>query len=277
MPTIASLFDMSSSKRSSHFLEEEFERKPVVFRSDVQSSPIVFINDVDKVLADFHLPYPFVRVVRDHETLRHPSDLPLMALSRQCLMDRTAWYVESVAAGCSLLIQAMNRRLTCVRHICNQIEKASGLLCQANGYLTPRGSQTFNLHFDTHDVFVWQQEGSKAWKVFGSEVDNPSYHHRFQVDEKRREQLVEEGPIIDTTLTPGDMLYIPRGYLHCGQATADDSFHLTVGVFRKSHLDYVSEFFGAQSDNPEAMKFFEENADKLSLDLIFNYVNDANS
>jgi len=40
----------------------------------------------------------------------------------------------------------------------------------------------------------------------------------------------EGDPVIDAVLRPGDVLYLPRGYLHAATALGDISAHLTVGV-----------------------------------------------
>ena len=35
-----------------------------------------------------------------------------------------------------------------------------------NVYLTPKGSQTFPVHVDEHDVFVLQVQGEKIWRLY---------------------------------------------------------------------------------------------------------------
>ena len=49
----------------------------------------------------------------------------------------------------------------------------------------------------------------------------------------RREAVAEAAdspPVIDEVLTPGDCLYLPRGYLHAATALGGVSTHLTFGV-----------------------------------------------
>ena len=41
-------------------------------------------------------------------------------------------------------------------------------------------------------------------------------------------------PIIDAVLTPGDCLYLPRGYLHAASALGDISTHLTIGIHTRT-------------------------------------------
>jgi ribosomal protein L16 Arg81 hydroxylase len=44
------------------------------------------------------------------------------------------------------------------------------------------------------------------------------------------ERRAAEEPLIDTVLRPGDVLYLPRGFLHAATALGGVSTHLTLGV-----------------------------------------------
>lgn len=41
-------------------------------------------------------------------------------------------------------------------------------------------------------------------------------------------------PYMEVTLTPGDLLYFPRGYIHQANATDTHSLHLTISVYQKN-------------------------------------------
>ena len=110
---------------------------------------------------------------------------------------------------------------------------------QANAYLTPPHANAFDLHFDTHDVFIWQQDGSKRWKVFGCKLENPRHEQRFDLDSAGRDRILAQGPLIDTDLARGDVLYIPRGFLHSGSCTGAPSLHLTIGLHSDGPLEEV--------------------------------------
>jgi ribosomal protein L16 Arg81 hydroxylase len=55
--------------------------------------------------------------------------------------------------------------------------------------------------------------------------DEPWTDHRAAVEEAARRP-----PLIEATLTPGDCLYLPRGFLHSATALGATSTHLTIGV-----------------------------------------------
>eukprot|EP00928_Gymnodinium_smaydae_P023494 TRINITY_DN19369_c0_g2_i1.p1 TRINITY_DN19369_c0_g2~~TRINITY_DN19369_c0_g2_i1.p1 ORF type:complete len:492 (-),score=92.52 TRINITY_DN19369_c0_g2_i1:66-1328(-) len=70
------------------------------------------------------------------------------------------------------------------------------------------------LHTDRQDVLVVQCEGRKHWRVHGPPVPFPAEH---QERGKSGDVLHEDdvGPhLLDATLSPGDVLYVPRGFAH---------------------------------------------------------------
>jgi hypothetical protein len=101
---------------------------------------------------------------------------------------------------------------------------------QANAYITPPQNRGFDDHYDVHDVFVLQIEGTKRWIIHEPVLPDPL---RDQVWTDRRADVADAAkgePYIDTVLEPGDVLYLPRGWLHAAQAQGEVSIHLTLGI-----------------------------------------------
>lgn len=103
---------------------------------------------------------------------------------------------------------------------------------QPSSYFTPKGSAGFAPHFDDIDAFLVQVEGRKYWKVYAPDDTDSiwplkSSHNFSKAEMKQREEsLVFEG-----WLEAGDLLYIPRGFIHCAHTDkAHDSLHVTVSV-----------------------------------------------
>src|SRR5262249_43855236 len=80
------------------------------------------------------------------------------------------------------------------------------------------------IHYDTHDVFVLQLKGRKHWTIYDAPVTLPLKHQKS--DWIARPDSVTE----DRVLAPGDLLYLPRGFLHQAVSLDESSLHLTVGV-----------------------------------------------
>ncbi|MFE7801970.1 JmjC domain-containing protein [Nocardia sp. NPDC057440] len=60
-----------------------------------------------------------------------------------------------------------------IQDLCRCLGRQISARFQVNAYLTPRSSQGFATHCDTHDVFVLQIAGTKRWSVFDAEVALP--------------------------------------------------------------------------------------------------------
>jgi hypothetical protein len=105
----------------------------------------------------------------------------------------------------------------------------TGLKSAANAYFTPGGSQAFDWHWDTHDVFVLQVDGEKEWSVFEAEIELPLSHHGHSEFPLTNESSSKQ--IMKLTMRKGDLLYIPKGFPHYAVAKNGSSLHLTVGVY----------------------------------------------
>lgn len=105
-----------------------------------------------------------------------------------------------------------------------------------NMYLSSPGKQGRRLHFDTHDVFVVQVEGSKRWTIYDVTAPSPIYfrkNHESEVGENAT-------PYLDCVLKKGDVLYLPRGHWHNVVPCDEISLHLTLGVFISSGIEFLN-------------------------------------
>ncbi len=110
---------------------------------------------------------------------------------------------------------------------------------QVNSYSTPRGSQGFAVHHDTHDVLVLQVAGEKRWLLYDPLLELPLKHQRYS------KSLGEHGePTDDLVLRAGDTLYLPRGWLHQAETSDTDSLHLTIGINAYTWLDAAKAALG---------------------------------
>jgi lysine-specific demethylase/histidyl-hydroxylase NO66 len=135
-------------------------------------------------------------------------------------------------AGATIVLQALHVHWHPLAVFCRQLEDALGHGVQANSYWTPRGSQGFAVHHDTHDVLVLQVAGEKRWLLYEPLLELPLKHQRWSP------ALGEPGePSDDLTLRAGDTLYLPRGWLHQAETSATDSLHLTIGITAYTWLD----------------------------------------
>ena len=108
---------------------------------------------------------------------------------------------------------------------------------QANAYITPPTNRGFDPHYDVHDVFVLQASGQKRWIVHEPVHDHPLPSQPWTQHRAAIAERVTGEPVIDTVLSAGDALYLPRGWVHSAQALDTTSIHLTIGVSAVTGLD----------------------------------------
>ena len=132
--------------------------------------------------------------------------------------------------GATLVFSSLQERWPSVRALHFELSAALTAPVNVNAYLTPPKASGFPIHYDTHDVFVLQTSGTKRWRLYPPPVLLPLKTQAFQ----KKMVPASRGPgapIMDVDLHPGDLLYVPRGFLHAAEARESASLHLTVGVF----------------------------------------------
>ncbi|MFI6513623.1 cupin domain-containing protein [Streptosporangium sp. NPDC050855] len=134
--------------------------------------------------------------------------------------------------GFTLIVNRLHRRHDAVARLCRELQAQLRFPVGANLYLTPARSQGFLPHADSHDVYILQLHGSKVWHVSAPETELP-----LRTEPGGPRALPE--PEI-RTLTPGDVLYLPRGWRHAALTGETSSMHLTVGVEAYTWHDYLT-------------------------------------
>ncbi|WP_433620898.1 cupin domain-containing protein [Nocardia sp. CA-120079] len=179
----------------------------------------------------------------------------------------SAPYLEQIFAqyrkGATISVTHLHDRWPPLTQLCERLTDTFSAECQVNAYLTPRWSQGLSRHYDTHDVFVLQVEGTKRWNLGGFGTPLPLRDTRGDPQSLAAMELRDE-----IELTPGDMLYIPRGIVHEAISTESASFHLTIGVKSLTYADLLSAEFDA---------LFERDSQfRAALPIGFDRDSDAN-
>jgi hypothetical protein len=139
-------------------------------------------------------------------------------------------------AGATIVLQALHVNWHPLAVFCRLLEEALDRPVQVNAYYTPRGSQGFAVHHDTHDVLVLQVAGEKRWLLYEPLLELPLKHQRYS------SALGDHGePTDDLALRAGDTLYLPRGWLHQAETSTTDSLHLTIGITAHTWVDAVKD------------------------------------
>ncbi len=171
------------------------------------------LEDADRLLTATAVRTPSVRLVRDGTVLPekgYTRGATLAGRQLTGLVDgRTA--VREFRNGTTVVFQGLHRSFPPLVDLIAELELELGHPCQANAYLTPPGSQGFDVHSDTHDVFVLQTAGTKQWEL------HPGPGSPDQGDEE---------PLLE----PGHVMYLPTGTPHAARAQDTVSLHITIGI-----------------------------------------------
>jgi hypothetical protein len=186
---------------------------------------------VDELVGERGLRTPFVRVARAGTTLANsaftaPGGVGA-GIGDQVSDDRlTALF----ASGSTLVLQALHRVWPPITEFCQQLAADLGHPVQANAYVTPPQNQGFDDHYDVHDVFVLQVAGRKRWSIHAPVLPSPLRDQPWTDRRDAVRRAAEHDAVLETVLEPGDVLYLPRGYLHSATALGGVTVHLTLGV-----------------------------------------------
>ncbi|QQB15318.1 cupin domain-containing protein [Brevibacterium casei] len=213
------------------FAQDYWGRRALLSRGVSDFSDLFSSRAVDELISARGLRSPFLRVAKDGATLptaSFTSPAGVGATIGDQLDDTKLW--KQFHAGATLVLQALQRTWEPIGEFSSALSRELGNPVQANAYITPPQNQGFDDHYDVHDVFVLQIEGTKRWVIHAPVFDAPL---RDQPWTDRREAVgraAQSDPVIDAVLEPGDALYLPRGWLHAATAQGEVSIHLTLGI-----------------------------------------------
>lgn len=231
------------------FFDEYWQHQPLVIR---RSSPAYYgldlgLADVEGWLSRGRIRYPEIRLMRNGSSV--PAETLLTGGWSAGVLpgdDRPARLppiYDAYRNGYTIVLRA-EKVSGAVATLCRTLEQKLQHNTVGELYLTPRGAQGFAVHSDVHDVFVLQLAGAKQWKVYA-----PPDRTKLRLPMEKR---VGE-PLLDVTIEPGDLLYVPVGFPHQAVALPGQaSLHVSLGVYPFRWTDLLAQVLqAAAEENPE--------------------------
>ena len=147
-----------------------------------------------------------------------------------------------VSKGASIILNDIEKYNKNLLNISDELQKITQGRCQGNLYFSMASHKAFGPHFDLHDVFAFHFEGEKVWNIYENIEDSPINHPVFRISSEER--IKRAGKLIDqVTLTPGDLLYIPRGQYHDALASKNGAIHVAFGLTYFKPIDLMSSLW----------------------------------
>ncbi len=218
------------------FLARDWERAPLLIRGrGGLSRRLMGLDDVETVLAgaDTNLLTEYGTVIAVRSDEGRTVEYPLRDGSGRL---RLAAVFDAFAEGFTIVANHIARYWAPAAELCALLESELGHPVGCNLFLTPPEAVGFVPHYDAMDTFFVQIHGAKRWSVHTPVVELP-FGSAF--DKPRPESL--GAPELDEELEPGDVLYLPRGWVHCGRTSDQPSLHLTFGVSPMRWMDLLVE------------------------------------
>jgi hypothetical protein len=215
------------------FRAHDVYRQPRVTGRDRRRDPARFARP-DQLWSDLlerSVRRPAFRLVREGSTLK-PGALTRKARLGDRDLDDLASPNAVIAGyrrGATVVLQGLHLTDPGLARFANNLALELDQPVQINAYLSPESATGLDVHFDYHDVFVVQLEGTKRWRIWSPierSVDPVGGKHA--IPRPAWEELGE--PLLDLVLEEGDVLYLPRGHPHVAETTDRASAHLTIGL-----------------------------------------------
>lgn len=142
---------------------------------------------------------------------------------------------EAFSSGASVILRNVDVTWPALAKACAQLSKDLSCRVWANLYLTQEGTQALGAHYDDTDVLVLQLQGKKDWKLYRPWAELPEIEHGSRISQRsisgQMERVMSDADLEDEVmLSPGDVLYMPRGVPHAAAGSGGLSIHVTFAV-----------------------------------------------
>jgi len=191
----------------------------------------------------------FERLLRDNEGLApyldvfDGTDLRQYVDRRQPGQPHLALVAEYLRVGATVRLRSAETFDAELGALTKSLERELGGRCSGNVYLTPPGKAGFPPHFDLTDVFVIQCAGKKHWRLY----ERYTNMTELPLGDARWDpvRFKPASPPQDLYLNRGDVLYLPRGYMHEAFCEDRESLHLTISLASLTFADLLRKAVGA--------------------------------
>lgn len=160
--------------------------------------------------------------------------------------------IDNIAAafadGYTIVVNDYQRKSRRVAAFCRDVEKYFMCRSNVNLYMTAAHCQGLDAHYDDQDVFVLQLDGEKTWRIFRGgpslPLEEQPYHCRIS----------DPPSFSEIVLRPGDVLYLPRGFIHAAHTNAEQSLHITLSISVVRTITFLRHLLSRVAEREHALR-----------------------
>ena len=161
--------------------------------------------------------------------------------------------------GAALIINHVDDMSPEIAELADNVGDCLDARTAVNLYASFGSEAGFGPHWDYHDVIVLQLAGRKTWPIYGPTRENPLRGDPFQVP------AADVQPEQVATLEDGDLLHLPRGWIHAPQPAGEPSLHLTIAITRPTGAGFLEWLGEAPRDHPAVRAALPRPGDEAGL------------
>ena len=227
-------------------------------------SDLFSADAVDELVADRGIRTPFARMAKEGTVLgsgRFTGSGGFGAeIADQVDADKV---LREFSDGSTLVLQGLHKTWAPLARFTRQLIVDLGHPSQVNAYITPASSRGFDAHYDVHDVFVIQIAGEKRWTIHEPVHRDPLSNEPWTDHKAAVAERASFTPYLEETFAPGDVLYLPRGWIHSATALGDFSIHLTIGVSAHTRSELAERMIARLAASPSLRAALPMGVDRL--------------
>jgi ribosomal protein L16 Arg81 hydroxylase len=160
---------------------------------------------------------------------------------------------ESFRHGSTIRVRDMGRFDARLGQIEREVRRRFAAGADINLYLTPPSKAGFPPHFDITDVFIIQCLGRKQWRLY-SEFANRKELPLPATNWEPERYMPIAASAKTIALSPGDVLYLPRGTMHEAFCLDEESMHLTVSIVPVTFAEVLGKVLEAAAESDRGLR-----------------------
>lgn len=262
--SISTFAEFIAPVSESEFFDRYWNRSSVLIRGSAEKCSGTFSwAELNRLLCEHRLTPQQVRLShhdKSSDELAFISQRPSITGRQIYQIDLTLLY-SLIKDGASLVLDAVDEMSGPVREMCEVLGRKLECQFSTNAYATWGDTPGFGLHWDDHDLFVFQISGRKRWKLY-----QPTRHFPLPRDVEGNYPPTDKQLVWDEVLNPGDVVYIPRGHWHDVRGLNEPTLHLTCGFANPNGIDFLGWIVDELRDNPvirSDLPRFKSSAERL--------------